>query len=191
MRELRDYSGEFDPSLKLEDFSKEFLVKLMQQWAYAYLRMDEIWTDVIRGKLSKEETIKCELEAWGKVAEATLPRIAEAMNIQPKTILDVMKIWQILPDGVGTGLYDATYEIKNENHILWILDRCRTLEFLEKNGNTERLVEACQVLDPFVLEKYLKVFLPDAEVKPLKLPTGPREDPTEKPACIWEFKLKS
>ena len=29
MKELPDYSGDFDPNLKLQDFSKEALIKLL------------------------------------------------------------------------------------------------------------------------------------------------------------------
>lgn len=29
MTELKDYSGEYKPDLKLEDFSKDFLIRLM------------------------------------------------------------------------------------------------------------------------------------------------------------------
>jgi hypothetical protein len=47
MGELKDYSGEFRPDLQIEDFSKDFLVKLMRQWSAAYLRMTELWNDAI------------------------------------------------------------------------------------------------------------------------------------------------
>ena len=30
MSDLKDYSGEFDPNLKMEDFSKDFLIKVMR-----------------------------------------------------------------------------------------------------------------------------------------------------------------
>lgn len=191
MNELDDYGGQFDPQRKIDDFSKEFLLKLLRQWAYAYLRMAEVWVGVVKQRVNAGEDVECELEAWRKIAETTLPRIAKVMNIEPKTVVDALKIWQLIPDGMGTGLYDSVFEVKNENHVIWTLERCRSLEFLEKIGDTERLVACCQVIDPAMLQYYLEALLPNARIEPLKLPCGPRKDPTETPACRWEIKLES
>jgi len=190
--ELRDYNGEFDPNVKLEDFSKEFLARIMREWGAAYMRVGEAWYNAARKKLSEEDAIECELEIWaGKPMEITLPRIAKAMNLQPKTILDVLKVWQLIPDGLATGLHTASYEIKNENHIIWNIERCGTMEYYERAGQPERLMAMCHKIDPAALDKYLKALLPNAEIKPLKLPSGPRQDPTESPVCTWELKLES
>jgi hypothetical protein len=35
MPELTDYSGEYKPDIKYEDFSKDFLIKLMNIWRWA------------------------------------------------------------------------------------------------------------------------------------------------------------
>ncbi len=35
MSEMNDYSSPFKPNLKREDFSKDFLIKLMRGWQYA------------------------------------------------------------------------------------------------------------------------------------------------------------
>jgi hypothetical protein len=37
MPELQDLSGPFNPNLKFEDFSKDFLLKLMTEWQWAWL----------------------------------------------------------------------------------------------------------------------------------------------------------
>jgi hypothetical protein len=41
MSELNEYSGPFKPDLTFDDFSKDFLLKLMTVWQYAWIRMSE------------------------------------------------------------------------------------------------------------------------------------------------------
>lgn len=190
MAELKDYSGEFVPNQKVENFSKECLVKLMNQWSAGYIRMDEIWVEVARKRLNMEEAMKWELEAWTLVAQRTLPRIAKVLGIEVKTVLDVLKVWQTCPDGTGTRVYNCSYEIKNPNHVIWHIDRCGSLEFFERNNQNTRIVALCQVLETPVLKAYLKALLPNAQINPVKLPTGIRKNPSAPgPACSWEIRL--
>jgi len=43
--ELSDYHGQFNPDLKFEDFSKDFLIKLIRRYAAGYLKLGEFWYD--------------------------------------------------------------------------------------------------------------------------------------------------
>ncbi len=49
-KELKDYSGPYNHHLKWEDFSKEFLVKLMKSWQGAYLGIQGAWVQVVSEK---------------------------------------------------------------------------------------------------------------------------------------------
>ena len=92
MSKLNDYSGEFKPDLRIEDFSKDFLVKLMRQWSAAYLRMAELWNDAIVKRWGNEAAVSCEVETWVRTSEITHPKVAKALNMKPKNIVDVMKL---------------------------------------------------------------------------------------------------
>ena len=46
MPELEDYSCPFKPDLTFEDFSKDFLLKLMTGWQFAWLRMADAWYEI-------------------------------------------------------------------------------------------------------------------------------------------------
>lgn len=186
MPELKDYSGEYKPDLKLEDFSKDFLIRLMRAWASAYLRVDEMWYMSVAERTSAQEAFDCQLAAWLRIAETSVPKIAKAANIQVNDIVDFLKVTQILPDGVQAGIFEAEFDIRSRNHVIVTITRCRTLEFLEKNA-PERIVSVCHGIDIPINEKYLTVFLPDAEFPPLKLPDGPRKSLDEVP-CIWEMR---
>ena len=43
MAELKDYSGNFVPSVRYEDFSKEFLARLLVECARCYIMADGLW----------------------------------------------------------------------------------------------------------------------------------------------------
>jgi hypothetical protein len=189
MRELKDYSGDYKPDLKLEDFSKDFLVKMMIAWGRAYINMTECWFQAVKEqmKVSNEECAKCETLAWKKIAETSVPKIAKSLDIEVKDIVDAMKVWQILPDGPRGGVFDTEVEVKDRNHIMLTVTKCRSLDWMEKNA-PYRIEPMCHELEVVAFNRYLTVFLPNAHANPVKLP--PRKSPNEVP-CIWEIKLKS
>jgi hypothetical protein len=188
MAELKDYRCDYKPNLQLEDFSKDFLVKMMRAWGRAYIYMTEAWFQAVKEqlKVSNEECAKCETLAWQNIAQTSVPRIAKSLGIQVEDIVDAMKLWQILPDGAQGGVYETEVEIKDRNHVILTVTRCGSLEWMEKNA-PDRIKPVCYELEPPAFNRYLTVFLPNAEAKPVKLP--PRENPDES-ACVWELKLK-
>jgi hypothetical protein len=54
MSEMNDYSGPFRPNLKWEDFSKDFLIKLMKVWQYAWLEMAGQWHTAVHKRFGPE-----------------------------------------------------------------------------------------------------------------------------------------
>ena len=43
MSGLRDYSGQLNPNIKVEDFSKDVLVKMVKMYGKLYLAVDGSW----------------------------------------------------------------------------------------------------------------------------------------------------
>ncbi len=187
MTELSDYSGEFKNALKLEDFSKEFLIRMMRQWSRAYIKLDEEWQKLVKETAGEEVVNQCAAKIWARVAEASVPRIARALDIKVKDVVDVIKVWQVAPDGLLSGLYPPDVEIKSRNHVIFSIGRCKTLEYLERTA-PHRIKPVCQDIDLPGIIRYLTIFLPDAEVKGLKIPSGRRPSQDDYPACQFEFK---
>ena len=184
MPELEDLSGPFNPNLKFEDFSKDFLLKLMRIWQYAWLHMAGAWYDAIKNRCGAEVANDCELEAWTRVGERVNPRYAKIGNIQLNTVLDSLKATQLPLDNPLGGIFPCEYEIKNPNHVILTVKQCVTLTTFERSA-PERIHPVCHVLEGPVMEKYL--INPRIKVTALKLP--PRKNPDEI-ACQWEFKLE-
>jgi len=64
LADLEDYSGEFRPDLKLTDFSKEALVRLLTAASKMYLGADGMWTNVIRRRYGDDVALSCSKEVW-------------------------------------------------------------------------------------------------------------------------------
>lgn len=186
MPELEDYSGPYKPDLRWEDFSKDFLVKLMRSWQTAYLTLSEFWHDAVKERFGSEAADGCDLAVWLRVGEQVVPRFAKVAGIQLNTVLDSLKLTDVCPDSkLGSGLFEGAIDIINENHVIATTTKCRVLEALEKT-EPDRIGWFCHVMEPQIMPKYFNN--PNIKVTPLKLP--PRESPDEIP-CQFEIKLEA
>ena len=59
-----DYSGEFDPDLKFEDFSKDTLIKLLGVCAKLYQTVDGYWYMSVKERAGNEEALACDFWVW-------------------------------------------------------------------------------------------------------------------------------
>ena len=64
MADLEDYSGEFRPDLKMEDFSKEALVRLWHLGASLYIGLDGLYYTLIREKWGEDKARDLGSEIW-------------------------------------------------------------------------------------------------------------------------------
>ena len=185
MPELNDYSGPFKPDLTFNDFFKDFLLKLMHIWQYAWLQMDAAWFDAVKERFGEEASYDCATAAWVRVAERVNPRYAKIANIPLKNVIDSMKVLQLPLDNTTGGLYPVEYDIRSDNHVILTVKQCRSLLFFESKA-PERIEPICQGLERQVMAKY--VANPKIKTTPLKLP--PRKS-KEEIACQWEFKIEA
>jgi len=184
MAEMDDYSGPFKPDLAFDDFSKEFLLKLMTLWQFSWFHMSGAWYDAIRARFGFHAANDCCVEAYKAVAERVHPRYAKLANYQPTTVREAMKGLQLGPDNSTGGLFPCEYEFKSENHVIMTVIQCRTLLSYEREA-PEMIYPSCHVLEKAMLERH--PINPDIRVTPLRLP--PRNSP-EDIACQWEFRLQ-
>jgi predicted nucleic-acid-binding Zn-ribbon protein len=187
MAELIDYSGKFNSDLKFDDFSKEWLIKYIREISSDYLKISEYWQNEVQKKFGQKQAMEFELACFTRAANEIFPRIARLANIQIpiKDVIEGLKMLQLIPDNVSTGIYKNTYDIKNRDHVVMTVAKCGTLEFFEKKA-PERIYSLCQTVDVGITKAYFRALNPDIEVEPLKLP--PRKSKDEVP-CIWDIKL--
>jgi hypothetical protein len=179
MMELNDYSGPFKPDLKFDDFSKDFLLKLMRVWQRSWLQLNAGWFDEIVKRFGILAAYECDLEMWTRVAEECNPRYARIANIEPKSVVDSLKVLQLPLDNT-MGEYPSSFDIKNENYAIATTIRCPSLVWCEKNA-PERIEPMCRVNELKIMSRYIAN--PNIRITALKMP--PRESP-EEVACQWE-----
>jgi len=192
MKELMDNSGPYDPNRKFEDFSKEFLIKLLKAYMRAYLLVDGLWNTEMRntGKLTDEDIINCEIRVWKSLANSVPPNIARLSNIQlpVKDVVEALKIWQITPDSnINPDVYVAKIDIKDRNHVILSMLCCRSLEWFEEHA-PELIEPLCHDLDVATMKEYCRVAHPDMQCEALKLPPRKTKDDI---VCQWEIKLET
>jgi len=184
MTELNDYSGPFRPDLTFDDFSKEFLLKLMTMWQFASLHLRAAWFEVVKDRFGTDAANDCNLQALTKATERIYPRYTKVAGYQPTTVREAMKGLQLGPDNNIGGLFPSEYEFRSDNHLIMTVVQCRGLLAHERRA-PEMIYPTCHILEKKVLQGQL--INPGIKVTPLKLP--PR-DSYEEIACQWEFKLE-
>ena len=187
MEELKDYSGEFKPNLKMEDFSKEALIRLWQAGGKMYVGVDGLWHDMVKERYGDEVALELSTAIWLKRggSQMEVRRVRQAMNILGDDVASYLKFLQVDPGFAG--VMDIECELKDKNRGVVTVKRCRPLEWCERQGDTELQKHLCEVLDQEGFQLGVEQFDPKMKAVPVKLP--PRKSRDEI-ACQWEFKIE-
>ena len=184
MKKLTDYSGELVRNLELDDFSPDTLGELLKLYAKLYMAMDGFWYLTIKERSGNEEALACDIGTWEKVCKYEMSRITGLLNIKGNDVVSLMKAMQITPWFRNT---EHDIDMRNQNTAILTINRCATLEALEKEGEG-REKDICNAFEPIVFTRYAIFFNPDIEVKCLKSPPIKSKDEI---CCQWEFSLKT
>lgn len=183
MNELRDYSGAFDPHLKYENFSKEFLVELLNAYSGYILRLDGFWYFTVKGRKGDDEAFACDTKVWEKMQLYELKMVCKLFKIKGNDVAAMMKAMQMSP---WMRIYTYEMQLENPNHGTITISHCPTLLALEREGEG-REQRICQVLEPKLFRLVADFFNPKIEIRGIKVP--PRRDRSGI-ACQWDFSLK-
>ena len=182
MKERIDYSGDFDPTVSYDNFSKETLLKLLELYGKYLHRIDGFWYLSVMEKLGNENAFDCDVKVWDRITPWEVKVFRDTMNIRGDDVAAVMKYFQICP---WIWAMDIEVDLRNSNYGVYTVNRCPTLLSLEKEGTgREKLI--CQELEPKAMSLIAHQFNPGINVTPIKIP--PRTD-YDDCCCQWEFKL--
>ena len=195
MADLKDYGGEFNPNLRLSDFSKETLIKLLISASKAYIGMDGVWTTLMRDKVGDRAAFDYDKEVWfGKGLALDMRRTVEPLNIQGNDIATLFKYWQCSPafsvayTGPAPDFESHVhFELKNKNHGIMTVRRCYSLEYFERHQDESLQKLACDEIDASAWEWQAHKFNPNIRVRPLKMPPRKTKDDI---ACQWDITLE-
>jgi hypothetical protein len=190
MEELQDYSGPYKPDGKFADFSKDALVRLLQNYQKIFVGLMGIWNGVNRQRMSVDETCKLDGDVYEmQVRQFELPLVTEAMNIHGDDVVTMLKYFQMCPDGAREGLYEFDQDIKNNNHAILTFTKCPTLFYCERHGSEKDIQCLCGPggVEHRAFEAICRYFNPNMKSRALKLPPRRSKDDI---CCVWEFKVE-
>lgn len=185
MADLIDYSGEFRPALKYEDFSKDTLAELLYQFARVTNVLDGEYTTEIMVRHGQEEALSSQYKVWERHAPRVMRWIRRTLNIQGDDVATCFKLLQMLPS-FSPEHYDIEWELLSPGHGIFTVNRCKFLEEMEKaSQGFERLI--CGESEPKSFQMLAGEINPHMVARPLKLP--PRKS-RDKIACQFEFRIE-
>lgn len=186
MQELKDYSGEFKPDLKLEDFSKEGLIQLVRAAAKLYGGLNQYWYKGVKDKLGEETANRIQEHVWVKTgaSEAEINTVRNAMNITGDDVASYFKFFQCTP--VNATMIDMVFELKDRNHGMLTVTRCAPLQVWERNHEDGIQKHMCEVVEKRGFQIGAEMFNPRMKTTPVKLP--PRRSKKDI-ACQWIFEV--
>jgi hypothetical protein len=191
MGELNDYSGEYSPDTRFEDFSKDALIRLLKSYQVAFVGFMGMWNTVNRERMSPEEAFKLDAAVYERwLAKFPLPLVTQAMGIEGNDVVTMLKYFQMAPDGAREGLYEFDYDVKSRNHAILTFTKCPSLFYFERKGSEKDINSLCGPggVEERAFIEICRYFNPQMKVRALKLPPRRSEDDT---CCQWEFKVES
>lgn len=183
--DLPDYSGDFIRGLRYEDFSKETLAKLYNAAGKMILMMDKCWQDLIGERYGWDAAVDAEVEIW---THRFVPPLTAAMHdalgiTGQKTVEALMKHNQF--DCTWPyPLFECDYDMPDKEHGIITCHRCSAVDYWERHGKVQNLVDICYKMEPLAFEFYVKNLNPNITSRPLRRP--PRKDLNDI-ACQWEI----
>jgi hypothetical protein len=184
MDELDDYSGEFRPDARYEDFSKEALGRLIEEYCRLGFRLDGTWQEVIRKRRGVEEALAAENEVWDQLVPFWQSRVAKALKIQGDDVATYLKLLQMDPQ-MCYRLMGAECELHDEDHATLRVRACHAVKYFKHmTGDLEMLDAMCR-LDKRAFEKSARYVNPEIQVEEKILPT--QEGAPDDPHC--EFRI--
>jgi hypothetical protein len=116
--EVDDLSGPLYPHLTHKDFSKDFLLRMMKAWQYAWLTLAETHFLTARKEHGYDIAMGVCDAAWTKATPGIQKRYAGTANIALNTVVDSLKLMQLAMDTPIGPLFSADYDVKSDNHVI-------------------------------------------------------------------------
>jgi hypothetical protein len=184
MAELDNFSGPFDPNFKVEDLSKDALLKLWYSTCRLLIGIDGHWAARVREKLGEEATFEINNGVWEDMVAREKRWITDGLNLTGNDLETFFKFQQINP--ATAGIMEIDLELQSPNKGTMTVTKCSVLESCERLGMPERQ-KACCDMDVIYFPNQAREVNPNIKTTCLKLP--PRQSKDEI-ACKWEFTLE-
>lgn len=182
MPERDDYSGPFDPEFRLEDLSKQALVRLCREFMLAAHLLDRAVMPAVGQRFGPQAMEEIAIEEWRGASPVYTQRIRRAMGIEGDDVASIFKSLQLDP-GFPHQYMDVRYEVVDAKRGYFWLERCGALEDVEPFGE-KGVVSMCHHIEDPTFDATVQSINPRARCRPLHRP--PRAHGATGPVCRWE-----
>jgi hypothetical protein len=183
VREITDYSGEFDPGIAYKDFSKDFLLKALKVYSHYIRKLDGIWYLTAKQQAGDDLALACDMQVWDEMEVHDVEMTCKLFNVQSNDVTAMFKSLQMSPHSWNL---EHHFELLSPDRGIWTVTRCPSLLALEREGQgRERRI--CQVQETKNYALRARTLNPNMKVIPLKLP--PRQN-SDEIHCQWEFRIE-
>ena len=191
--ELDYFDCPFSNDVELEDFSKEFLLKLMNLWMKSFQTMAMSWIAEVSKKFGSRAAWEMVPDVWENLGRACAPMYIPLLGPNYKTVDDIktlqdaMRVGLLAPDGaLDKTLYAGRTLWTSPDRFLTIVTHCVMMEYFEGINDVEACLQVCHIAEPRGAEAGF--IHPNLKVTGIKVPPRKSGDPNE-PFCIWEYRL--
>jgi hypothetical protein len=172
MADLDDYSGEFRPDIRYEDFSKEALGRLIEEYCRLGHRLDGTWQEVIRKRSGVEEATAAEDAVWEHLVPFWQTRVAKALRITGDSVSTYLKLLQMDPQ-MCYRLMGVECELQDEDHGTFRVKSCHAVKYFKHMTGDMATLERMCILDEVAFQGIAKHVNPEIQVKKVFFPTDP------------------
>lgn len=166
---------------KLEDLSKEELIKRIRLTAELALAVDGLWFLAAEKAYGYEKALDLDIEVWKRYASVSIKRIKKFISLSSHGLAAIKEI--INHDFLWLSI-ESEFPEETPERLVFQVKNCPALEAMERTG---RELLTCEPVEGAYLTRLAEVIDPGIRVKPLKLP--PRES-TDEICCKWLFSLE-
>ena len=191
-QELDDYSGPFEPDLRLSDFSKPALMKLVEIGGEIYGAVNRKWYEAVTQRFGTEVADELHHQVWfaeGGAGDHENFTISRLMGFADEDEMTTpLKVWQCLP-AMSTRM-TLTFRQVGEREWEMYTPQCAVPEMGEMAGPEifdYMINKVCGHLELFGFRHGAARWNPNVRIDPIKLP--PRADASE-PHCRWRITLE-
>ncbi|MGE5139241.1 MAG: DUF6125 family protein [Rudaea sp.] len=166
--------------MKLEELSREDLVKLVEVYAKNWLAHDGCWFLAAEEKHGLEEAIELDARSWACFSPVEARRIMQAFNIEPEGGLDALE--RALQYRLYAGINRQESESVNGLTLRFRMVECRVQQARQRKGLAPF---PCKSVGQVEYSQFASTVDPRIETVCVHAPP----DPVSTEFCEWEFRL--
>jgi hypothetical protein len=180
-----DYSGPFDPTVGLADFSRKALAPLGREYLLHGHLQDRVGMPLVLARHTRQDMLDVAIEEWMAASPLYSLRTQRALAFGAADVATIFKNIQ-LDIGAPHQFMDFQYSVDDAHHGEFWLDHCGALMDVEPMGE-EFVFGMCHDIEDPTFDATAGATNPYAQVRPIHRP--PRTPAGRAPHCHWRVDI--